>query len=291
MNTEAPPSVAPLTQVPLTQALADRALQLASACYGVDPATAFETGRKDGRGKARVLAAVALYDPACRPMVTCARAMAISKTMMAPTQLQRRGILEAHLETVRAGLFLAPLPDSPVLTLPTDWSRGEAGWTHPARDAGFDARVVKARMAGQGPGDIAKTENCSRHRVLWALSQSGRDFPRLSPGRPAKDPADRARRKPRVQITAVPAAPQPAPSTVAHFPADHPLWAPLKGSEPVRLIDHRSGCRWPVEVEGRREPMVCNVIAVGEGPYCKHHRWLSISPSSRMGERRLKDAA
>ncbi len=300
MNPEAPPSVS------LTQGLADRAVTLAAACYDLDPATVFEPGRRDGRGKVRLLAAIALTDPVDRPAAACARVMGVNVTMMAPTQMERRGVSSAQVRQVRSQLFAEPLPDGPVLALAEDAKRGEAGWKHPARDADFDGRVVKARKAGKGPTDIAREEGCSRNRVLWALRQSGLTFAPAQRGRPPKDPSQRAQRKPRpkvpprstsgvtrpaAQTTTEQPGPSPTPVLVTPFPENHPVWSPLPNSTPIRLIDHRRGCRWPVTVEAARGPFVCNLSTTAHGLYCERHRWLSIAPSARWGERRLAGAS
>ena len=36
-------------------------------------------------------------------------------------------------------------------------------------------------------------------------------------------------------------------------------WDPLKGSKPVKLEDHTTGCRWPVTVEGESVARFCNL--------------------------------
>lgn len=51
-------------------------------------------------------------------------------------------------------------------------------------------------------------------------------------------------------------------------------WEALAGTAPVGLLDHTSGCRWPITGPGG-ETLFCNGEAPGKGPYCATHERLA----------------
>lgn len=315
MTAEAPPSPVP-ADAPLTADLVARALVFACAHYAVDIRTVYER-KGDGRGRARLLAAALLADKAFRPGASCARVMAVNAVTLAPTQMAARRIFPEVVASVKARVFSAepepslspralevlkaaePAKPEP-LVLPKDPKRGEAGWIHPHRDMEREARVVKARKAGRAPSQIAEDEKVSKGHINVILRRSGETFAPIKSGRrpsgdkPVRKPkaATKPAAKPKLPVVAKVEAPRPVPMVaVEPFPDDHPAWAPLAGSTPVRLVDHTHGCRWPLTVEGHREPMVCNLRTVADHVYCERHRWLSVAPSLRAGLTRPRHVA
>lgn len=311
------PGLAPaLVSGPLTSVMVARAVIAAAAEYGVDPQTVYEPVR-DGRGRARMLAAAALIHPQDRPAGLCAKALGLNVVQISPSGLARRGVTAAALSRVGAALSKAPAAAQACapLKMTVRPRRGDPDYVDPRRDTARDARMLAARRAGEGPRSIAKREGMSLGVTKAFLSrvaaQTGETYPEVAPGpnrggRPKRvrteaETAAKAKprvRKPRPGATSDqgvdpspdrPAAPAPAPvappvRVVDPFPADHSAWAPLPGTTPVRLIDHKTGCRWPVTVEGARDRMVCDApvqVAQGCGPYCGRHVWLSLAPAAR----------
>lgn len=276
----------------LSAELASRALVVACEEYGVDPQTVFERAF-DGRGRARLLAAAAMVHPTDRPADQCARLMALHANQLAPSQMARRGVTAEAVARVQAALTTVVL--APAQPVAARHRRGEAGWVNPRRDLAREARIIEARRKGDAPAVIATREGIGLSTVKAVLSKSGAVFASVRPGphqATARPPKPAAPRKPRAKPVAEPMAaqktvpmtatgPAATPVPLDPFPSDHPTWAPLPGSTPVRLIDHHKGCRWPVTVEGRREPMVCNQAGVSGNPYCPQHRWLGASPAIR----------
>jgi len=289
MSDEAPPSPV-LTPGPLTPQLIARAAVFAARHLGFNPATLFDEAR-DGRGRARQLAAAALIHPEDRRPVACARVMQVHPNTLAPSQLTTRRLFAADVATVRDQLFPAAPPPSKPVPSAEDKDPKASGWIDPRRKPDREARIVAARLAGQGPAEIAKAENINTTTVHRILVQSGKAFPTLKRGpTPAPDARVRVRTaspketdpKPRaIAKVQKPVAPAPTPMIALEpFPDNHAAWAPLPGATPVRLIDHSKGCRWPIET-GARDAMVCNLGCAGTSPYCERHRWLAASPAVR----------
>lgn len=286
---------------PLTAELVARALVAASAEYGVDPETVFVQAR-DGRGRARLLAAAALIHPEDRSAALCAKVMAVHVVQLSPSGLAGRKIYSEAVERVRKALVVAP--KAAPLNVDVRVRRGDPGYVDPRRDTACEERILKARRDGDSPRTIASAEGMSLGSVKGILTRSGETFPPARPGpnrggRPARPkteaaPTPRAPRRPREpKILPEPAA-AVAAATVAPvepFPADHPTWSPLPGVTPETLIAHTRGCRWPVTVEGRREAMVCNAGIHPGSPYCGRHLWLSLAPSGRAQLAQFSPAA
>lgn len=317
-----------LTPGPLTAALAARAVVAAAAEYGFAPETVHLPIR-DGRGRARLLAAAGLVHPHDRPAAQCAKLMGVGCVQMSPSGLVARGVTAEAVARVHTALAQAAargeFAAAPDLSIKARARRGEPGWVDPRRDLAREKRILDARRAGDGPREIARREGMSLTTTKGLLArlaaESGEVYPEVKPGprrggrparpqggppqkvrvpRPAKAPGlDPAPAKPRgrprkvqnaeaaaVASPAEPksfaaATPEAPAAPVDPFPKDHPAWTPLPGAEPARLIDHRTGCRWPVEIEGRREPMVCNAPTHPSGTYCGRHLWLSLGPAGR----------
>lgn len=319
----APAATSDLVPGPLTAGMVARAVVAAAAEYGFDPQTVFAPVR-DGRGRVRLLAAAALIHPTDRPAIQCAKLLGVQVVQMSPSGLVGRGVYCEALARVRADLARAAAATSAAdapLTVSARRRRGDPDYVDPRRDMAREARMLNARRSGEGPRAIAKREGVSltATKALFAriARETGEVFPEVPPGphrggRPRKAPpsapgaasarpacpakAQSGRKRGRPSKAAEPAgsAPRPAeapafaaaaPSEpVEPFPRSHPAWAPLPGTTPARLIDHKSGCRWPVTVEGSRDHMVCNartIEAPGCGPYCGRHVWLSLGPAGR----------
>lgn len=309
------PDLAPdLVPGPLTAGLVARAVVCAAAEYGFDPQTVYEPAR-DGRGRVRVLAAAALIHPQDRPAAQCAKLMAVNVVQVTPSGLARRAITAEALTRVHAALAAhaaqtAATADARPLAVSARVRRGDPGWIDPRRDTAREARILAARRAGEGPRTIAKREGMSlgatKAFLAKVAAETGETYPKADPGpnrggRPkrvrteadgAAKPKPRGRPRKAAAGAASPGRASVAPSPVAStpalvvdpFPADHPAWSPLPGTSPVRLIDHKTGCRWPVTVEAVAAPMVCDapvLIAQGCGPYCGRHVWLSLAPAAR----------
>ena len=61
-------------------------------------------------------------------------------------------------------------------------------------------------------------------------------------------------------------------------------WDPLKGSKPVKLEDHTTGCRWTVTVKGESVARFCNE-ETDNHVYCPAHRALGIRPEAERAAR------
>lgn len=289
----------------LTPDLAARAVVSAAALLGFDPAQVFVEAR-DGRGRVRQLAAAALVQRDDRPAKACARIMKVHPNTLSPTGLVKRRIFSEQVAHVQAEIFAVALTaNGPDLAEAVERKRGEAGWVDPKRDMVREARVLKAFADGDGPYVIARREGMSPTSIYKMLKRNGVDpSSRPAAATPAKAKSEpKARRAPAARKDATPvkaeakprpvqaapkpvrAAPPPCPPppapAVEPFPDDHQAWAPLPGVEPSRLVDHRDGCRWPVTVVGRSEPMVCNGSVQSGSRYCARHHWLSLAPSVR----------
>lgn len=300
---------------PLTAGLVARAVVCAAGEYGLDPQTVYERAR-DGRGRARLLAAAALIHPKDRPAVQCAKLLGVHVVSMSPSGLVGRGVTAEALARVRTHLTqhaaqVQAQADAP-LTVAVRRRRGDPDYVDPRRDTVREARMLAARRAGEGPRIIAQREGMSlgatKAFLAKAAAETGETYPEVLPGpnrggrpkrvRPEGEIAAKA--KPRVRKPAPPpdqtpdrtrdrpasaaTAPAAAPVVIERFPSDHSAWVPLPGTTPVRLIDHKTGCRWPVTVEAVAAPMVCDapvLIAQGCGPYCGRHVWLSLAPAAR----------
>lgn len=285
-----------LTPGALTPELCARAVVQAGRLLKIDPATCFEKVA-DGRGRVRLLAAAALIHPADRPVKASARVMAVHPNSLAPSALVNRGIYSNMVADVRRAVFTPPVPKGVDLKRPEDAKRGEDDWIDPRRQVEREQRIIAARKAGTGPAQIARDEQVNVTTVYRILNRHPGPFPSLKTGpRPKIGKASAAptaskTRTPRAstrvaasRLKPAPApvvAPAPPPEPVEAFPADHPAWAPLPGTTPRRLVDHKDGCRWPVEVPGAREPMVCDSRIIAGSPYCERHRWLAASPAIR----------
>lgn len=294
----------------LTPDLAARAVVSAAALLGFDPAQVFVEVR-DGRGRVRQLAAAALVQRDDRPVKACARIMKVHPNTLSPTGLVKRRIFSEQVAHVQAEIFAIALTASgPDLAEAAERKRGEAGWVDPKRDMVREARVLKAFADGDGPYVIARREGMSPTSIYKMLKRNGVDPSSRPAAKAAAKPPAKAKSEPRtrrapagrkaaapVKAQAKPrpvqAAPKPVrgapppcppspPPAVEPFPDDHQAWAPLPGVEPSRLVDHRNGCRWPVTVVGRSEPMVCNGSVQAGTPYCARHHWLSLAPSVRV---------
>lgn len=320
----APAATSDLVPGPLTAGMVARAVVAAAAEYGFDPQTVFAPIR-DGRGRARLLAAAALIHPTDRPAIQCAKLLGVHVVQMSPSGLVGRGVYCEALARVRADLARSAASasaDAP-LTVSARRRRGDPDYVDPRRDLAREARMLEARRSGEGPRAIAKREGLSLTATKALFARIARDtgevFPEVArgphrggrPRKAASAPKTVAktaqgsaaatgsgqatrRGRPRKAAEQSASAPRPAeapafaaPATsepVEPFPRSHPAWAPLPGTTPVRLIDHKAGCRWPVTVEGVRDHMVCNdrpVEAPGCGPYCGRHAWLSLGPAGR----------
>lgn len=314
---------ADLVAGPLTARMVARAVVSAAAVYGFDPETVYAPIR-DGRGRVRLLAAAALIHPQDRPAVQCAKLLGVAVGQMSPSGLIGRGVLPEALAQVRADLAQSHAAEAAAdcpLVVATRRRRGDPDYVDPRRDLARETRMLKARRSGEGPRAIAKREGVSltATKALFAriTRETGEVFPEVPPGphrggRPRKAPpsapgaasarpacpakAQPGRKRGRPSKAAEPAdsAPRPAEAPafaaaatsepVEPFPRSHPAWAPLPGTTPARLIDHKTGCRWPVTVEGSRDHMVCNAAVIeapGCGPYCGRHVWLSLGPAGR----------
>lgn len=289
-----------LTPGALTPELCARAVVEAGRLLEIDPATCFEKVA-DGRGRVRLLAAAAMIHPSDRPVKACARVMAVHPNSLAPSALVNRDIYSNMVADVRRTVFVPPMPKGEDLKRPEDAKRGEGDWLDPRRQVEREQRIIAARKAGTGPAQIARDEKCDVSTVYRILSRHGGPYPSLKSGPRPKAPGS-SPRKPGAQrastrvapsrLKPAPApvsAPAPPPEPVEAFPADHPAWAPLPGTTPVRLVDHTKGCRWPVEVPAARDPMVCDARVIEGSPYCERHRWLAASPAIRAGLTRPAD--
>lgn len=297
---------------PEREALAGPALNAACAILGVDPARAFEV-RLHMAARARLTAACALADrdrvqaPGTPTAGMWAERFAVHPVSLSPSQRVQRGVAVAMLAAVTAHLNGAALPER----MP-EFISEKMGGRRPklpapdrpaidARKAEREARgrrIIAARKAGVGPTEIAEREKCARSVVSKTLAAAGETFPRLragpQPGAGAGDPSAPKPRAPRARAAAQVERPKPEapkPEVLTPFPDSHPAWAPLPGSSPVPLVAHRTGCRWPVTVEGERAPHVCNGRTTVHGLYCERHRWLSLPVSVRRDESRLRAAA
>lgn len=279
-----------LTPGALTPELCARAVVEAARLLKIDPATCFEKVA-DGRGRVRLLAAAALIHPSDRPVKVCAWVMAVHPNSLAPSALVNRGIYSNMVADVRRTVFAPPMPKGEDLKRPEDAKRGEGDWLDPRRQVEREQRIIAARKVGTGPAQIARDEKCNVSTVHRILTRHGGPFPSLRSGPRQKPPGSSSPRKPRasarVAQSRLKPAPAPAaatalpPEPVEAFPADHPAWAPLPGTTPKRLVEHTKGCRWPVEVAGARDPMVCDGRVIEGSVYCERHRWLAASPAIR----------
>ena len=261
---------------------------------------------RDGSSRVRVLAGAAIASRGWSPH-DAAAAVCVNRIQLCVSQLLRHDLTADILAIVQATLDARAAPRRE-----PDLRRNDKGWTDPRRDIEREARVVKQRLAGEGPKAIAAAEKMSVSAVNTILTRSKVAFTPLKRGRPVGSPqvggrpkgtppaggrrptasAVRPPRAPQAAKTSVPrpgrkvvavvAPPRPEPvEAIEAFPADHPAWKPLEGTSPVLLIHHDKGCRWPVEITGSAGPMVCNQTTHGKTPYCEPHAWLGASPAIR----------
>lgn len=66
-----------------------------------------------------------------------------------------------------------------------------------------------------------------------------------------------------------------APPATDPTPLRNAAWRPLEGREPVEIEHHTTGCRWPIDIDGRT--LFCNAPA-RHGVYCEAHQALSGRP-------------
>lgn len=283
---------------PLRETLVVRALDAACAVVGVDRPRVFEPNRHLA-GRARLTAACALTDADRRDGRTgtagvWAARLSLNDVSLAPTQRVRRGVTPAMIAAVIGYLAGGALPGrmaeadrhrkgrpkAPKSDL--DLARKAAA----AKRAERDARIIAARMAGQRPTEIALREGMDQKSVSKILTRSGKAFPALKAG-PAATPVKAAREAaPTGTPNRLPRQERPqAPAEIDRKP-----WVPLEGSAPVRLVDHRHGCRWPLEIGDGRTPFVCNLKTTAHGLYCERHRALS-RPRAALAEQELAGAA
>lgn len=62
-------------------------------------------------------------------------------------------------------------------------------------------------------------------------------------------------------------------------------WQPLPNSTPVRIEDHKEGCRWPI---GEKPVMFCGCPTTGKAVYCPDHkrRGTTVTPPAAFNGRR-----
>ncbi len=259
---------------------------------GLDPSVMLVPSNRNGRGKVRQLAGAALIARGLATHKGAGATLGLHPIQLSPSQLLRAGITQDDVRVVAACL---PAPDGDARPIVLT-RRGDPDYVDPRRDLAREARILAARLNGAGPRVIAEAEGVAPGLVVSVLQREvrrGAVLPPLKCGRPARAHARAARtgpakppapKAPKAQATraAKPAPLKPAPAREP-FPDHHPAWSPLPDSAPVRLIDHDKGCRWPVTVEGRTQPMVCNLPAEVLSPYCARHAWLAASPAIRSG--------
>lgn len=289
----------------LTAALTAAALAKAAELLGFLPVDLFEPVR-DGRGRVRLLAGGALLDADLRPVRTVAAALALNPSQLTPSNFIDKGLTAEMVAAVQAVIQAHVEPEGPPAPAlpPGSPKRNEGGWVDCRRNVVREARIVEARLKGEGPKAIAEREGVSLNTVKNSLIRSGKTFERLRSGRPAQpkpEKVERVRAAPKAKVAPKPRpaprpklAPRPqviAPPVVQAepFPANHPAWAPLPGSSPVRLIDHTRGCRWPVTVDAPA-PHVCDLPTKGE-TYCPRHRWLALAVDKRPARPPLPHAS
>lgn len=291
----------------LTAALTAAALAKAAELLGYEAVDLFEPVR-DGRGRVRLLAGGALLDADLRPVRAVAAALALNPSQLTPSNFIDKDLTAEMVAAVQAVIQAHVEPEGPPSSAipPAAPKRNERGWVDCRRNVVREARIVEARLNGEGPKAIAEREGVSLNTVKNALIRSGKTFERLRSGRPAQPKPEKVERvraapKPRVPKVARPKAPPrpkpvPRPQVIAPpvvqaepFPANHPAWAPLPGSSPVRLIDHTRGCRWPVTVDAPA-PHVCDLPTKGE-TYCPRHRWLALPVDKRPARPPLPHAS
>jgi len=320
----APAATSDLVPGPLTAGMVARAVVAAAAEYGFDPQTVFAPVRDGRGRVRLLAAAALIHPtdrPAiqCAKLLGV-HVVQMSPSGLVGRGVYCEALARVRADLARAAA--SPSADAP-LTVSARRRRGDPDYVDPRRDLARETRMLKARRSGEGPRAIAKREGLSltATKALFArvARETGEVFPEVAPGpnrggRPRKvgaapkaapktgagtggptGPGQATRRgRPRKAVEPAASAPRPAESPafaaaatsepVEPFPRSHPAWAPLPGTTPARLIDHKSGCRWPVTVEGSRDHMVCNartVEAPGCGPYCGRHAWLSVGPAGR----------
>ena len=320
----APAATSDLVPGPLTAGMVARAVVAAAAEYGFDPQTVFAPVRDGRGRVRLLAAAALIHPtdrPAiqCAKLLGV-HVVQMSPSGLVGRGVYCEALARVRADLARAAA--ATSADAP-LTVSARRRRGDPDYVDPRRDLAREARMLQARRSGEGPRAIAKREGLSLTATKALFARIARDtgevFPEVAPGphrggRPrkaastAKTVAKTAqgsaaatgsgqatrRGRPRKAVEPAASAPRPAETPafaaaatsepVEPFPRSHPAWSPLPGTTPARLIDHKTGCRWPVTVEGSRDHMVCNartIEAPGCGPYCGRHAWLSLGPAGR----------
>lgn len=142
------------------------------------------------------------------------------------------------------------------------------------------AQVAEALGAPSRSAIAGVVDNSRRfgNRPIETPNLEGRPKPDGTPRRHAdklkapqiaQEKARRARAKALTTETPEPASDRPA--------YDY-AWDALPGSQPVRLEDHTTGCRWPVTVEGESVARFCNLDVGGTNRYCFGHMLLGTRP-------------
>lgn len=133
--------------------------------------------------------------------------------------------------------------------------------------------VKPLALEDQSAGQIAAALGVSRNAVIGVVYRSNGAV-RLANRRQETGTKRRRRRRARSEHGAKAALvrtkkqPIPMDPALADELENSPTWRPLPGSEPVGLLE-RTGCAWPVTVEGRT--LFCNCAIEKGARYCADH--------------------
>lgn len=119
-----------------------------------------------------------------------------------------------------------------------------------------------ARELGEGATRNSVIGKVHRLKLSKRPSVAQRREPK--PPRPKKERKITVRKDPPVRNESY-----PIPGLEAAPPPPVEAWLALPGSTPVRVEDHKTGCRWPIGDPA----LFCNAHVHGKGSYCDmHHR-------------------
>ena len=128
-----------------------------------------------------------------------------------------------------------------------------------------DRAKVPARSRVAARGSVGGTVRGQEVRAINAKERSRARSPEHKPGRVKNS-----------TLTGQIVTGESKPADARPLTSD--IWAPLPGSDPVKIEDHKNGCRFPVDYPGEDIARFCNEPAMEGSPYCCHHAPFQIKP-------------